>query len=339
MSLPDVVAAKLEAIRTHAAIRATRAQQTLQTVAKAFAAENVDFLLVKGGVLAEHVYGDPAIRPFYDIDILVRDEALDKAERALKSTGLLNACATVKHLRAAGTVASGEPDSFVDEATTRKFYRRFHFHLPFWAPEGTGMIPVELHWHLGRPGYFKVGASAFWESARTLTVAGCEVQTLGVDETIAHLASHALIDGPHLFKLLHLGDVAWSLERWSANVDADRLSRTAARLGLGADFSMAVRALRVLLRFDGPSALADRSSPWQRLCFGLATNEWSIVNLPRSGSNVHLVEELWRDTFWDLARNRWPTSSLRQAFNSVALRKHWRRHQAVSKVGGSGGSA
>ena len=105
LTLPDVVAAKLEAIRTQAAIRATRAQRTLQAVAKAFAAENVDFLLVKGGVLAEHVYEDPAIRPFYDIDILVRDEALDKAERALKSTGLLNACATVRHLRSAGLAA------------------------------------------------------------------------------------------------------------------------------------------------------------------------------------------------------------------------------------------
>ena len=170
------------------------------------------------------------------------------------------------------------------------------------------------------------------KSARTLTVAGCEVQTLGIDETIAHLASHALIDGPLLFKLLHLADVAWSLERWGPNVNADRLWRTVERLGVRADFSMALLALRVLLRFDGPFALADRTSPWQRLCFRLATNEWSIVHLLRSASDVQLSEELRREAFWDLARHRWPTPNLRQAVESVALRRHRRHRHAVSRA-------
>ena len=84
VTLPDAIVRKLDAIRAQAAIRATSAQRTLQEVAKAFAAENVDFLLVKGGVLAEHVYADPTLRPFDDIDVLVRDEALDGAERALR---------------------------------------------------------------------------------------------------------------------------------------------------------------------------------------------------------------------------------------------------------------
>ena len=80
--LPNRVRDTVGTVRREARERATWAQRTLQQVARALAARSVPFLVLKGSVLAERVYGDPALRPFHDVDLAVPVPRLDEAEAA-----------------------------------------------------------------------------------------------------------------------------------------------------------------------------------------------------------------------------------------------------------------
>jgi hypothetical protein len=326
VSAPAPVLHELDRVRAGAATRAAQCQRTLQAVAEAFRAAGTPFLLVKGAVLAEHVYRDPAIRPFHDIDILVHVDDIDAGARALQSLGFHAHRVRVRFLRRHGIATRGRPNDRVDAATTRDVYKRVHFHWAFPPPEG--LVPVEMHWHLGAPGYFRVDGEAFWRSTRTLKVAGCDVETLGVHETVVHLATHALLDFPYLFRVLHLADMAWAIDRWSTDIDPARLLDTAETWGTAADLAVAITLIREFLGVAGVPPFAPSLSAWQRFCLDRAADAWSLVDLSRPLEEFTKVGEGYRrQVFWHLARRRWPFPGVRHAAVSVAGRLAILRHR------------
>ena len=207
--VPEWARARLAEIRRQAVERAEASRETLRQLAADLERREVPFLLIKGSVLAELVYADPFVRPFYDLDIVVHRDDLSRAEELLLAWGY--------RVERPWRLLGGRPSPPIAEeqalAIARRFYlRRFH-NLSYDPPRGDPRRPIELHWHIVPRGRLRVEADALWRQAATATVAGIEVRTLAPEARLLHLAVHALEAWFHGFKLLHLCDVAWTVER------------------------------------------------------------------------------------------------------------------------------
>ena len=75
--------------RSHSqAVRLSLANQAcFREVVAAFRAEQIPALVLKGAYLGTFVYGNPALRPMCDVDLLVREEHFEQARRLLERLG------------------------------------------------------------------------------------------------------------------------------------------------------------------------------------------------------------------------------------------------------------
>jgi hypothetical protein len=294
-SIPMSAKDNLLKIREAAHRKAIGAVSTLQQVAEAYRRKKIPFFVVKGIVLAEHVYENRAVRLFSDMDIVVRSEDIEPAEEALLSLGYTLYCPP-KFQTGHSTESA--------ETLTRNYCRTHARHLTFGLPEGDGRLPVELHWHISDPGVLKVDQSALWQNIACLTVGDVPVQTLNLEATLIHLAVHALRPGPIDFRLLHLCDVAWLIARLGQKLDADLAWKIANAWGAQHYLICALQMVRDLIPFKSPSA-CDRLVDgrfFSRMCLRLAADDGFLLD-------NSLPENRWRRLgvvasrrfFWDLA--------------------------------------
>ena len=140
--------------------------RTLPTVLRHLRSKDIPVIVLKGSFLGEVVYGDVALRPMVDIDLLVPKAELTRAQAVLLDMGhgpkerqdidLL--CRRSKHL-----------DQFVGVNSR-----------------------VELHWSIANPtSPFKIDITGLWERARPATVAGVQVLALSPEDLLLHLCIHA----------------------------------------------------------------------------------------------------------------------------------------------------
>jgi hypothetical protein len=271
---PGSARARLDDIRREAAERAAAAQQTLRELAAALDERRIPFLLVKGSILAELVYGDPLIRPFYDVDVIVRREALADAEALLRSWHyrmdgawpLLGRRPAAPSARDAGDVAA------------RRFYLRVFHNLSYAPARGDARRPIELHWHIVPHGRLRVREEQLWARTCAVQVAGVALQALDTEATVIHLAVHALEAWFHGFKLLHLCDVAWTVSAWE--VRHAGLWALADAWGAGYHVELALRLVDHLWSVPAARALlvGRRPSAWMRASVRLAGSERVLVD-------------------------------------------------------------
>ena len=272
--LPEAVVAQFDEIREQAAQRAAAAQHTLRELAAGLRSRGVPFLLVKGSVLAELVYGDPDIRPFYDVDVIVPRESLAAAELLLRSW----------HYRMEGVWSllgrRPPPPIAIDraEAIAHHTYLRVFHNLSYAPARGDARRPVELHWNIVPRGRLRVRAEQLWRRTTTVHVAGVEVQTLDAEAMLIHLAVHALEAWFHGFKLLHLNDVAWTVSR---RVGQYRdLWELAGVWGAAYHLELALRLVDWLSPVPAAAALlaGRRPSLWMRTALRVAGRETILVD-------------------------------------------------------------
>ena len=271
--LPEAVVARFDDIREQAAQRAAAAQHTLRELAAGLRSREVPFLLIKGSVLAELVYGDPDIRPFYDVDVIVRRESLATAEALLRSWNYrMEGVWSLLGRRPSPPVAIDRA-----EAIARQSYLRVFHNLSYGPARGDARRPVELHWNIVPRGRLRVREDEVWTRTRMVQVAGIEVDTLDAEATLIHLAVHALEAWFHGFKLLHLLDVAWTVARREPYRDLWALADA-----WGAPYHLEL-ALRLVDRLcGGPAAGAllagRRPSPWMRTALHVVGTEEMLVD-------------------------------------------------------------
>lgn len=120
----------------------------------------IPFIVLKGAALAEPVYGDPVLRHSHDLELLVREEHVRRAEESLRAAD----CRGREPLRAGGKL------------------RVFH----------DSGLPVVLRTRLFEPKLY--GGDWEWCSERTesVQVAGREVLTLSPALALHHVCVHAV---------------------------------------------------------------------------------------------------------------------------------------------------
>lgn len=92
---PDSVMSDLHVAHLKSVARAEHMSVCLDRVLTACTQAGVAVLLVRGAWLAVHAYEHASLRPMSDIDLVVRDEDLRRASRALRAAGLIGRHAPV----------------------------------------------------------------------------------------------------------------------------------------------------------------------------------------------------------------------------------------------------
>lgn len=319
--LPGRVRDAVGTVRREARERAARAQWTLQQVGRGLAARSVPFLVLKGSVLAERVYGDPALRPFHDVDLVVPEPRLGEAEAVLVSLGYRFYCPPAPAFDFVPLAArpSGALDAPVPDGVARRLYRTHHYHLAYLPPRGDERLPVELHWHVAEPRVLPVASAALWARTTPTVVAGLPVQTLDAEATLAYVALHAMKDGRAAFRLLHLCDVAWliargSRDRWEGALALAAAWRTHHYL------ARAVEAAGRLFRLPGAALPPSPGlvAPLLRACFRLGGDP--VGGGPDGGPLRRVTRELLAEAFWELSMARLPRRAGQRVLATVRAR-------------------
>jgi hypothetical protein len=158
------------------------------------AAEDIDVIVLKGPVLAETVYPDPALRPFSDLDLLVRPADRRRADAALRALGYA---------------------PLADEHT-------WDFDLAFDGAtvyESAGGVRIDLHWTLlteARYAWNRHEGAGVWERAVPITLAGERALGLAPEDLVLHLATHFAVHHS-LTGLLRQWDLALVLAQTPVN--------------------------------------------------------------------------------------------------------------------------
>ena len=277
-------------------------------------AHAIDAIPYKGPVLAEAVYGDLALREFYDLDVLLRPADFARATEALKSLSYV-------------------PNVQLSSAQQRA-YLRSGYECAFDGPLGKNLL--EMQWAIV-PRFFSVNfdVERFFQRATLTKIGDHPVKTLCAEDLLLTLCVHAAKHG--WVRLCWLRDIA-SLSQLS-DLDWDRVLADAKTLGIlrivTVSLTLAARLLGVnipdsvagriqmdatipklsdRIAADIPESeaystesleyfrlmmklrehLSDRLRFGARLAFTPSVGEWEVVNLPAPLSPLYHVVRLFR---------------------------------------------
>jgi hypothetical protein len=146
-------------------------------------AAGVPYRVLKGSAVAHLDYGDPSLRAFGDVDLLVRSDDFDRVAALLTDLG---------HRRLFRQPRPG-------------FDRRFGKSTTFATADG---LEIDLHrtFVLG-PFGLTVDLPSIWESSETFALAGHTLHALAPEPRLMHAAFHAIL-GAFPARALALRDVA-----------------------------------------------------------------------------------------------------------------------------------
>lgn len=203
-------------------------------------AAGVDPMPVKGLVLTEMLYGDVALRPAGDIDILVRPEQLPAAREALRSLG------------------------YRQKAWPSYEERHHPFHDPQYFRTGPDdETCLELHWGLAAPRHYSLDTAGLWARSRVVDVFDRRVRVLSPEDTLIHLAVHRARSP---LRLRWIVDIA-ELVRRTDGLDIAFLLRQAHATGARTSLAVALDLAQGLLGAPVPATLMDglRIGPVKRV--------------------------------------------------------------------------
>jgi hypothetical protein len=138
-----------------------------------FQRNHIPIATFKGPILAHSVYGSISHREFSDLDVIVPEAELSKAE------AILTAC--------------GYQADFADR-DYRSAFLSYQGQYAF-RNRNTG-VSVDLHWRLSSKGVaFPIQSAEIWSRLEKVTIAGRTVLTLAHDDLALFLAAHGTKEG------------------------------------------------------------------------------------------------------------------------------------------------
>ena len=230
----------------------------------------LDVRVLKGYALASLDYPDLQQRVTGDIDLLVRGSDLVAAVAALSPEG--------------ATVVDPEPvpgyAGLVGKGLTLRLTSGVEVDLHrllVWGPLGVRLPPDEL-----------------WTTSRSFSVGGAELRTLGLEETLLHVAYHLVVGGTR--RGLSVRDVGQLLV--APALDADRVLGLARRWGAEAVLAEAIvlTMSELDLQIDELGTLAHWASGFEPRWVDRA---WLRIDRPEAA--LAAIEPL--ATFWELRTN------------------------------------
>jgi len=338
--LPDSVRAELVMEREKGIAHGVAVSRTLAEVRGLLGGLDCPFFVVKGSVYAHEIYGNPAMRRFSDIDIVIPHERLDDVDHALKKAGYYFWAPSEIHQNLPRWFRARAPDGEEpgSEAAARRILAAFHRHHLYVLKKEDPRMHVEAHWHVFLPTEGRASSQDIWSRTRVATLEGVETLTLDYEASLLHGAVHAMEQPPTEYRLLHLCDVAWMLWKWKDVIDPEKLRDLAREWGLSAWLTAAVMAAERVLPFGLPEAChriwPERKSLRGGFLTGAGFGEWIVGQSVPEGRFGRLAESAQREALWELALGRPPAFAwgrVRRAFQ-VRIRGVGARGRASTEV-------
>lgn len=203
-----------------------------------FAAEGVAVIPLKGSILSETLYPHPALRPFSDLDLLIRPDDVARADALVRGLGC----------RPVADAHSWSFDIAYDQATL------------YEGPKG---IRLDLHWSLVNDSRYawnhREGLSV-WERAIRVPVAGEAALGLCPEDLLLYQAVHLAIHHS-LAGLLWYWDLALILDRWAGTLDWETVIARASHWRVQTALFFALRELERFFGVSAPSSVTVRLRP------------------------------------------------------------------------------
>lgn len=236
--LPENVANRLRNCYRDSAKRNLILTANLLALLDAFASEGIAVVPLKGPTLAESLYPDPVLRPFSDLDILVRKQDVGAALRLLRREGY--------------TLGAHLARLSLPALLSLEFEVLLH---------NDRMPPVDLQWEIGLGDYpFCIDPEILWRSRSPTRLAGREVPGFSPETLMLFLCVHG---AKHLWSRLQwLGDIA-RLAR--TQPDWACLWELASGAGCGRPVLLGLLLAHELLQAPVPEAILERARHTQVL--------------------------------------------------------------------------
>jgi hypothetical protein len=251
--VPPFVADALAAGYRDSARRALLLAAWLCDVVSRLDAAAIPAIVLKGPPLAQKLYSDPALRPSFDLDILVRPSDVGRTFDLLAVDGY----APPPHLA-----------RFSDRVLLR-----LDGEVVVQHPHRT---PIDLHWAIAPADYpFQIDPGLFWRCREQVEIAGRPVPALTSECLLLYLAAHGAKHG--WARLLWLSDIA---RLSGSSLDWQAVMRLAAEARCTRLVHVAVLLVRDLLNAPLPGDVISAASADPSACRGAAAAAARLRRVP-----------------------------------------------------------
>ena len=166
--LPPPLIAHLRLEYLHNYQRNLAFEAEVKQLLEVFSRAELPLIVLRGVMMSDKVFGNPALRSSNDIDILIRRQDLQRVKETVHRLDFVQ-----------------DPRSLDDE-----YYERHHLHLPYLKRER--LVLLEIHWsydHKYTP--FNVDAETTFANARRSEYQGLGILELGPEDLLVMLCLHA----------------------------------------------------------------------------------------------------------------------------------------------------
>lgn len=200
-----------------------------------FEARGIPVVPYKGPTLAASVYGNVALRQFYDLDILVQKQDVPRAKELLVTSGY-------------------RPEYQLTGAQEAAFLR---YECEHSLTRDDGASIVELHWEINPKHLsFPLDTEGLWERLEPIELGGKSVPTFSPEDLLLILCVHG---SKHRWeRLAWIRDVAGLIEAHQG-MEWERVTRQANALGGSRMLSLGLLLARDLLGARLPERISQRA--------------------------------------------------------------------------------
>jgi hypothetical protein len=193
--MPSDVRQALKEKYYRSAVWNMRLYYQLSKLVGAFHHEGIAVILLKGAHLAEFVYGNIALRPMGDLDLLVRNSDLLRVSALLAEKGYTQ--------------------------SREEMGIALNHYAPFCKADS---LPIDVHFNIVNPPISrKFDVGELWERARKESIQGVEVLTLCPEDLILNLCVHASIHHVFCNGIMPFVDISRTLEHYHKEIDWEKL--------------------------------------------------------------------------------------------------------------------
>jgi hypothetical protein len=214
--IPEYVAEELKKDYYTSATKNALIFEELGKVLGLFNQRGLQVIVMKGAALAETIYGNLALRPMADVDLLVKKENLHQIDELLKKLGYSPADRSVDDVDFTSTYLTT-----LDYRNPIKNSPSFHIHWHFV----NSTIPNESYIN-------HIKMDDIWQNAVRTNIADIETWVMSPHHLIIHLSEHALRVTHSLSKLSYFCDIDRAINYYGKGLDWNLLVRDSIRFNL-----------------------------------------------------------------------------------------------------------
>lgn len=183
--------------------------EELKKILTLFGNAQIDVIPLKGASLIGKIWKNAALRPMADIDVLVRQQDIGRAEKLLSDSGYI-----------------------ANEAFhSKEWYRKNHFHIaPYFNPNNR--VPIEVHHNVLSPDEsICLDMYKIWQHAETDTMGEITTKCLCTEDMFIHLCLHLFVNSTCVRTIKHFLDIVRFLNYYEKSIDWHVIEKEATEKG------------------------------------------------------------------------------------------------------------